>query len=196
MIVLTTRRPEINSRIETEGTYTTIPLATFKEFLKWDASDTSEDTTMTAILKSTIKAAEMYTGRAIDRATWRTYLDSFYDFTFDVAPIVTTSGFSVKYFNSSNVEQTLGTTNYTLVNNGNDAYARIEFEGSLPDLYDRHEPVYLEYLAGYTTYPPDLVDIILHEAATRFEHRTNQQSGALGDVIFGFHQRLFPWKLL
>jgi hypothetical protein len=151
---------------------------------------------MTAILKSAIKAAEMYTRRAIDRATWRTYLDSFWDFDFDIAPIVTSSGFSVQYYGSSNALQTLADSNYTVIDNGADAYARIEFESGLPELYDRHEPVFVEFLAGYTTYPPDLVDIILHEAATRFELRTNEQSGGLERVNFGFHQRLFPWKML
>ncbi|HEY3402231.1 MAG TPA: hypothetical protein VGK59_02525 [Ohtaekwangia sp.] len=194
MIVLTTRRPEINSRVQTEGTYTTISLATFKEFLKWDADDTSEDTTMTACLKSAIKQAEAYTRRVIDRATWRTYLDGFNSFTFDVAPADTVS---VKYYDVDNTLQTLSATDYTFKNKGADAYAELEFDlASSIELYDRYEPVYVEYSAGYTTYPSDLQDTILHQAADYFENRTNDLPGSMDQVSFGFHQRLFPYKML
>lgn len=197
MIVLTTRRPEINSRVQTEGSYATITLSHFKEFLKWNADDTSEDTTMTYCLVSTIKQAEMYTRRVIERATWRSYLDGFYNATFDVAPIDLTTAV-VKYFNDANVETTLATTEYTLKDFGADGFAEIEFESTstFPELYDRFQPVFIEYEAGYETYPSDLIAIILQEAATRFENRTNEVAGSLGQVSFGFHQRLFPYKML
>jgi hypothetical protein len=195
MIVLTTRRPEINSRVETEGTYTAITLATFKKHLKWDPTDISEDALMQIYLTSTIRQAEMYTRRVIDVASWITYLDSFYDFTFDVSPI-DVSSVVVKYTDVNNAEQTLATSFYTVKNKGADAYAELEFESGLPELYDMHEPVRIEFDAGYSTYPSDLQGIILQEAATRFENRTNEMSGSLGQITFGFHQRLFPYKML
>jgi uncharacterized phiE125 gp8 family phage protein len=194
MIVLTTRRPEISSRVKTAGLYTTITLALFKQHLKWDASDTTEDTIMTAYLVSAIKQAEAYTRRAIDAATWETYLDSFYDFDFDVAPINAIT--SVKYYNDLNVLTTLAAANYTFINNGVDAYARLEFESGLPELFDRHEPVIVEFTAGYATYPSDLVSTILQYAADLFETRTNDVAGSIDHVTLGFHQRLFPYKML
>ena len=149
---------------------------------------------MTACLKSAIKQAEAYTRRVIDRATWRTYLDGFYDFTFDIAPVDTVT---VSYYNSSNVLTTLPTSEYTFKNKGADAYAELEFDlATSIELYDRHEPVYVEFLAGYTTYPPDLQDTILHQAADFFENRTNDLPSSLDQVSFGFHQRLFPYKML
>lgn len=196
MIVLTTRKPEINSRVQTPGSYTGISLSLFKLHLKWEATDTSEDTLMTSYLTSAIKQAEQYTRRVIDRATWRTYLNSFYDFTFDVAPIDLSTGFSVKYYDEANDLQTLATSKYTLINNGSDAYAAIEFESDLPELYDRHEPVFVEYFAGEATYPADMVPIIMQYAADLFETRTNDVPGGLDQVTFGFYQRLFPYKML
>jgi uncharacterized phiE125 gp8 family phage protein len=196
MIVLTTRRPEINSRGVTEGTYTTLALTTFKQWLKWDEDDDSEDTIMQLCLTSAIRQAEAYTRRVIDRATWRTYLEGFYDVTFDVAPFDTTTGFSVKYYNDADALTTLETTDYTIKNNGADSYAAIEFESDLPELYDRHEPVYIEYFAGYTTYPSDLQAIILAQATDFFENRSNDLAGSINQVSFNFHQRLFPYKLL
>jgi hypothetical protein len=196
MIVLTTRKPEINSRVITPGTYAGISLPLFKQHLKWDATDTSEDDLMNVYLTSAIKQAESYTRRVIDRATWRTYLEGFFDVTFDVAPIDLTTGFSVKYFDSTNTEQTLSSSDYTLINNGADSYAAIEFENDLPELYDRNEPVFIEYFAGEATYPADIVPIIMQYAADLFETRTNDVSGSLDRVTFGFHQRLFPYKML
>lgn len=197
MIVLTTRRTEINSIIETPGTYTTLTLALFKEHLKWDADDTSEDNKMQSALTSAIKQAEAYTRRSIDVATWRTYLSGFTNFTFDVAP-VDVSAIAVKYYDVNNVEQTLATTEYTFKNRGADSYADMEFEAttSFPELYDRDEPVFVEFDAGYTVYPVDLQDIIMQQAADFFETRTNDVNGSMGRVTFGFHQRLFPYKIL
>jgi uncharacterized phiE125 gp8 family phage protein len=194
MIVLTTRRPEIISRVKTAGSYAAITLALFKQHLKWEDTDTSEDALMTVYLTSAIKQAEAYTRRAIDPATWETYLDSFYDFTFDVAPINAIT--SVKYYDSANTLQTLGAANYTWIKRGADAYDRLEFESGLPELYDRHEPVVIEFTAGYATYPSDLTATILQYAADLFETRTNDVTGSMDHVTFGFHQRLFPYKML
>jgi uncharacterized phiE125 gp8 family phage protein len=194
MIVLTTRKPEIVSRVLTPGTYTTITLALFKEHLKWDSTDTSEDNKMQSALTSAIKLAEAYTRRVIDAATWQTYLDSFHDFTFDIAPVNAIT--SVKYYDSSNVQQTLATSFYTFINKGADSYAELEFKSGLPELYDRPQNVVIEFTAGYATYPVDLVDAIMQQAADFFENRTNDLPGSLGCVSMGFHQRLFPYKML
>lgn len=196
MIVLTTRKPEISSRVLTPGVYTSLTLALFKQHLKWDEDDTSEDTIMQVYLTSAIKQTEAYTRRVIDPATWQTYLDSFHDFTFDIAPIVAIS--SVQYYNSSNVLTVLPTTEYTFINKGADTYAEMEFEAttSFPELYDRHEPVYVQFTAGYSTYPSDLIGTILQYAGDLFETRTYDVSGSVDQVTFGFHQRLFPYKML
>lgn len=194
MIVLTRRRPEISSRVLTAGVYTSLTLELFKQHLKWDADDTSEDTIMQVYLTSAIKQAEAYTRRVIDPATWQTYLTSFHDFTFDIHPINAIT--SVKYYDEDNALQTLAASNYTWINNGADVYGELEFESGLPDLYDRHEPVIIEFTAGYATYPSDLVGTILQYAGDLFETRTYDVSGSVDKVSFGFHQRLFPYKML
>ena len=149
---------------------------------------------MQIYLTSAIKQAEAYTRRVIDPATWQTYLTSFYDFTFDIAPVVALS--SVKYYDKNNVLQTLASSNYTLINKGADAYAELEFESGLPELYDRAEPVVVEFTAGYAAYPSDLTGTILQYAADLFETRTNDVAGAMSRVTMDFHKRLFPYKLL
>jgi|SRR5688572_1772967 len=195
MIVLTTRKPEINSVEVTEGAYDGITLADFKQFIKWNADDDSEDTTMNYCLRSATKQAEMYIRRVISVASWASFLSGFVNITFDISPIDLES-VGVKYYDDTNTEQELDDDLFTLTNRGKDQFASIEFESGLPETYNRNEPVWIEFDAGYEPYPEDLKAIILQEAATRFENRTNEQSGSLDQVTFGFHQRLFPWKML
>lgn len=195
MIVLTTRRPEINSRVQTPGDYTGITLELFKQHIKWDADDDSEDDLMTSYLRSATVQAEQYTRRVISRATYRTYIDGFFDFDFDVMPIDLTTGFTVNYYDSASTTQVLAASNYELINRGDD-YVRIEFESDLPTPYDKKQNVYVEYFAGEITYPSAIVPIIMQYAADLFENRTNDIPGSLDHVTFGFHQRLFPYKML
>ena len=109
-------------------------------------------------------------------------------------PVDLTTGLTVHYFDAANVDTTLATSDYTLIDRGDD-YPRLEFESGLPELYDRNQPVYVEYFAGETTYPSALVPIIMQYAADLFENRTNDLPGGMGHVTFGFQQRLFPYKL-
>lgn len=183
-----------NSRVQTEGNYNTIGVSLLKQQLKLEADDTSEETLLNAYLVSAIKQAEMYTRRVIDLSTWRSYLCGLYDVTLDVHPIVLSS-IVVKYFDVDDAEQTLSTALYTIQNNG-DNFTKIKFEGSLPALSDIDEPVYIEYQAGYTTYPEWFVAPILKRAADEYEMRTGQVSHSLNQVEFNFHRALFPYKML
>lgn len=183
-----------NSRVQTEGNYNTIGVQLLKQHLKLEADDTSEDTLLNAYLVSAIKQAESYTRRVIDVSTWRSYLSGFYDVTLDVHP-VSLSSIVVKYIDVDEVEQTLGTSLYTIQNNG-DNYPTVKFDGALPSLDDIDEPVYIEYQAGYSTYPEWFVAPILKRAADEYEIRTGQVSYGLHTAEFNFHRALFPYKML
>ena len=149
---------------------------------------------LNAYLVSAIKQAEQYTRRVIDLSTWRTYLCGLHDVTLDVHP-VTLSTIVIKYFDVDDAEQTLSTSLYTVRDNG-DNFAKIKFEGSLPSLSDMDEPVYIEYQAGYSTYPEWFVAPILKRASDEYEMRTGQVSHSLNDVEWSFHRALFPYKML
>lgn len=157
-------------------------------------TDTSEDDLLNSYLVSTIKAAEAYTRRVIDLSTWRSYLCGLYDVTLDVHPI-TLSSIVIKYFDVNDAEQTLNTSLYTVRNNGDD-FTVIKFEGSLPALSDIDEPVYIEYQAGYTSYPEWATSPILRRAADEYEIRTDQTSMSLQTVEYNFYKALFPYKML
>lgn len=183
-----------NSRVQTDGNYNTIGVSLLKKQLKLEATDTSEDDLLNSYLVSTIKAAEAYTRRVIDLSTWRSYLCGLYDVTLDVHPI-TISSIVVKYFDVNDAEQTLSTSLYTVQNNG-DNFLRIKFDGALPSLSSIDEPVYIEYQAGYTSYPEWAVAPILRRASDEYEIRTNQVNMTLQTVEYNFYKALFPYKML
>jgi uncharacterized phiE125 gp8 family phage protein len=185
-----------NSRVATAGAYTEITLATFKQHLKWDSADTSEDTIMQIYLTAAFKQAEMYTRRVISRATWRSYLSGFHNVTLDVNPVDT---IVVKYYDVANSLTTLASTEYDIINNGPDAFQEIRFTWNTitqPEVYDREEAVFLEYSAGYTTIPEGLQVAILRQAADYFETRQNITQGGNSLIDFGFHPLLFPYRML
>lgn len=184
-----------NSRVVSPGDYSGITLELFKKHLKWDASDTSEDDLMTVMLKSAIMQAESYTRRVIEPASWVTYLNGFSTVYIDVLPIDLES-VAVKYLDTNSAEQTLDEENYTITNYGYDSYPKIEFTGTLPSADNVDEPVWIEYDAGYATYPSDLTAIILRHAADLFENRTNDLPSSIDSVTMNFHKSLFPYKIL
>lgn len=196
MTLCSMRRREItpNSIIDAESSYSNVTLALFKQHLKWDVADTSEDGIMTAHLVGATKQAESYTRRVIGTSTWKSYLPGFDNVTLDVHPVVQSS-IVVKYKDVDNVTQTLSASLYTVRNNG-DSYAQIEFTGTMPELYQTDEPVWIEFTAGYAVVPSDLLIAIHRQAADYFETRTNEVYGSLSEVLFGFHKALFPYKIL
>lgn len=175
-----------------------LSLQGFKEWMKWSASDTSEDNTMSTNLFAAAKQAEMFTGRVILRKTYRTFIEFFPScLRMDVHPIDLTS-LVVKYYDSDNALQTLTNTEYFVKNNGPDAYAEIIFDGTMPSLYDRFEPLYLEYTAGYSlgNIPEMILSGICKRATDLTENRSNESQGSINQTMYSSEVLWFPYKML
>lgn len=184
----------LNTRVYVAPLYNTVTIGLLKKYLKWEADDDTENDVMNQCLVSAIKEAESYTRRTIEKCTYRSYLNGFQYVKLDVTPVIL-STLVVKYFNDSNVESTLSSSEYIVTDYGDD-YATLEFTGTMPTLYDKRENVFLEYDAGYPYYPEDLTTKILRKAGDYFEVRTNQVNGNLTTVDYDFHKGLFPYKIL
>lgn len=191
----------MTSRIITVITSTAVTLADFKQFIKWESSDTSEDTTMNAVLLAATQEAGMFTRRICVQGTWRTFLDRFpYCLKLDVHPILVSS-IVVKYYDTNNVLQTLLSTNYFVKDNGPDDFVEIVFDGTMPSVYDRWEPIYIEYTAGYAlgSIPERIKTGIFEKAASDFENRTSEQSGSMSSFsrkYFNYQQAWYPYKMM
>ena len=184
------QRIGMNSRLVDDIGPTIVTLVDFNEWLKWDSSE--EENTRMACLTAAIKQAEQYTRRTLLRSTWRTYLECFPScVTLDVLPVVTSS-IVVKYFDVDNVEQTLATTEYFVKDNRED-YTEIIFHGTMPSIYDRYEPIYIEYTAGYEDgYLPEGIKVgILRKATDSFEKREDESNSTQEA-----HKMWFPYKML
>lgn len=184
---------EIRSQVVTPNSALVVSLTDFKEFIKWDADDTSEDTTMTTFLKAATMQAEAFTRRTISSAPWITYLPYFSSVFLDVFPATT---IVVKYDDVNGDEQTLSDTEYTLITRG-EYYTEIRFDGTLPTLEsDNYEPVRISYTAGYSTLPEGLKLGIMQLAASYFENRQNEVTGDTSVISFSSLYTLYPYKIM
>ena len=186
---------EIRSKVVTPNSALVVSLADFKQFIKWDATDTSEDTTMTTCLKAATFQAESFTRRTISVAPWQSTLPYFTNVFLDVLPVNTVV---VKYDDVDGVEQTLASTEYTVIDNGADDYTEIRFDGTMPRLEsDNYEPVRITYSAGYSTLPEGMKLGIMQLAASFFENRQNEIVGTSANMIsHSSIHTLYPYKLM
>lgn len=172
-----------------------VTLAEFKKHIRWDDADTSEDTLMATYIDAATNQAADYTRRTLLTGAWETTIDTFYSkVTLDVTPIDLTS-LVIKYYDSDNAEQTLSASSYKsrIINDR----AVIEFIGSMPNIYDRYDAVKFEYDAGYTVVPAGIKTAIMIQAAGFFENRQSEITSSVShSIINGFHQLLFPYKML
>lgn len=172
-----------------------LSLADFKEWLKLDPDDTTQDNNLNNCLYGAVDWAQGYTRRTLFRSVWRSYLRWFSNVRLDIHP-VDISTIVVKYFDVDNALQTLNATEYFIQDNGEDEYTDIKFTGTLPSLYSREEPVYIEYTAGYQVLPEQIRTSIMEYAASRFENRTDEQTGGLSVAQFGSLQGLYHYKMM
>lgn len=170
-------------------------LAEFKSHLKVDGDD--EDDIIQIYLNAAIEQAAKYTRRILVGGSYVAISDFFYyTLEFDVSPIDVDS-IVVKYFDQNNAEQTLSTSLYTIKNFGDDEYAQIQFDGTLPSVYNRYDAVKVEFDAGYVSVPSQIKQAIMLQGAAYYENRQSEVVGSTSHAIaMGFHQMLFPFKML
>jgi uncharacterized phiE125 gp8 family phage protein len=175
-----------------------VPLDDFKQFIKWDTDYTAEDGIMRSILIAATEEAELFTRRVCRPGTWRTFIECFpYCLKLDVHPVLVSS-IVVKYYDVDNALQPLSSSEYFVKDNGPDEAAEILFDGTMPVFYDRWEPIYIEYTAGYAvgSLPERIKTGIMEKAANDFENRTSEQAGSLNTKYFNYQQAWYPYKIM
>jgi hypothetical protein len=148
---------------------------------------------MTTCLKSATFQAEAFTRRTISSAPWITYLPYFSNVFLDVFPV---TAIVVKYDDVNGDEQTLSSSEYTLITRG-EYYTEIRFDGTMPSLESgNYEPVRITYTAGYSTLPEGMKLGIMQLAASYFENRQNEVAGSMEMISFNSLHTLYPYKLM
>lgn len=167
-----------------------VTLAEAKLHLREDGTDS--DTLITAYLGAATQLAEQATGRALMPQTWELTLDEFPD-AFELTRVPATSVTSLTYRDVDGVQQTLGTTLYTLDNSDDygKAYVVPIYGGAWPASRDQINAVALRYVAGYVNaaaVPESIKAWIKLQVGAMYENR--QAEGAVQTHALGFADRL------
>jgi uncharacterized phiE125 gp8 family phage protein len=166
-------------KLITAATGSVVSMQEFKQHLRWPSDDSSEDLNLNRKLQAAIDDFKDFTGRPVLAESWRMLFDKFYSrVTLTKAP-VTTASISVKYYDSENALQTLAPTEYKVIDGGDYGMTKIEFTGSIPGVYDRAQPVYIDYTAGWTVVPSKVIAGILEQASDYFEYRSSDSKRPL-----------------
>ena len=130
------------------------------EQVKLDASiDGCESDALIDMLITTARRdAEKETGRALITQTWQLILDGFPDCDICINKLPIQSITSIKYYDNSNVQQTLSSSYYALDNKTAPGFARLNYGYSWPSTYQRFDAVEIEFVAGYGDAPTDVPD--------------------------------------
>ena len=151
--------------INTAATFRPFEVNEIKDHPALRISGTEQNAILDKMINSAVTAYEDYTEQILCRSTWDLYLEEFDDPIWTPAPLASVS--SVKYYDTSNAQQTLS-TDYYEVDITNSLYGRIglKYGQSWPSIYDRFDAVIIQFLAGYASaaaIPQQIKDGLLYK---------------------------------
>jgi uncharacterized phiE125 gp8 family phage protein len=119
-----------------------------------------QDALLNIYIAAATNYVEQYLGRAIMTQTWELVLDSFSDaILIPKGPVQSIA--SVKYFDTSEILQTLDSASYVLDNVSDPAWIVRPTDTSYPAVADGVNNVIIRFDAGYTTVPEAIRAAIL-----------------------------------
>jgi len=141
-----------------DSTKLLISLAEALAWLRVDDSDSNPlVTTLIATVTEKFDGYAGILGRALINQTWRVNFESWPSdnirLPFSPVSAITT----VKHYDASNVQQTVASANYSLLEDSLSPYVKFISTYSTPTLYDRDDSVEILFVAGYgadATYVP------------------------------------------
>lgn len=136
----------MGTRLITAPSTTPVTLAECKA--QANVSDTSMDSVIPAFIEAAVQEAELETGRALMTQTWERTFDAFPDAIVLWRPPVQ-SVTSVKYYDPTNVLQTLNSGVYTLDNDSEPAWLLPSWGNSWPATLPVANAVRVRYVCGY-----------------------------------------------
>lgn len=167
-----------------------VSLADVKAHLRVDTTD--EDTLITAYITAAAELAEQATGRALMPQTWELTLDAFPE-AFEITRLPAASITSLKYWDVTGTQQTMGTGLYTLdsTDDFGPAYVVPVYGGMWPVNRDQINAVALRYVAGYAAaanVPESIKAWIKLQVGAMYENR--EAEGVVQTYALGFADRL------
>jgi uncharacterized phiE125 gp8 family phage protein len=170
-----------------------ISLSEAKLFLRVD--QTTEDSLITALIVAARRYIENTTNRALCTQTWKLNLD--YSEVREYIGInkgVTQSITHIKYFDYSEIQQTLSTGNFQSDILSEPARVRIF---TLPACYDRLNTMEIQFVCGYgvaASVPDDIKQAMYLTIGHWYEHRETVSIGQFNTVPLTVDAIIEPYK--
>jgi uncharacterized phiE125 gp8 family phage protein len=169
-----------------------ITLAEAKAHLR--VSHTAEDELIAFYIDAAVAALDGWSGilgRCMVTQTWRQDYGCFSDEM--RLPMHGVASVTVTYYDSANAMQTLGSSNYALVNRRDGAAVVRSDSGSFPSTYDRPDAVQVAAVCGYgaaSAVPAALKAAILLHVGALFEGRAD------GNLPPAYGALISPYRLV
>lgn len=138
------------NKLITAPTLRPISLAAAKLHAKIDHA--TDDALIDALIVAATERAEHYTGRKLISQTWEYVVSDFEDIMrLPFAPVQSIT--SIKYMDTDNVEQTLASSVYDLIDEALPPRVVLKYGQTWPSVYDAQDAVRIRYVAGYGDNP-------------------------------------------
>lgn len=127
-----------------------VTLAEARLHLRLASDYTTEDATISALIKAARRMAEHELGRALITQTWEEVLDAFPADEIELTMPKVLAITSIKYIDTDEVEQTITSTNYSLDSSKLPGWVKPAYGLDWPtDVLDSTNVVRVRYTAGY-----------------------------------------------
>ena len=140
--------------LKTAPTTLPVSVADVKEHLRI-GDYTDHDNMIESYIEGATKSFEQQANLCLKAQTWYAYLsyeevvEKIYLHKFPITAIS-----SIKYYDSDNSQQTMDASNYTKIYSARPAEIIID---EVPSVYERSDAMVIEFIAGYTTVPADII---------------------------------------
>jgi uncharacterized phiE125 gp8 family phage protein len=159
-----------------------ITLADARLHLRLASDYTTEDAIISALVKAARRMAEQELGRALITQTWEVVLDAFPADEIELPKPSVQAITSVKYIDTSSVEQTLSSATYSLDTSTLPGWLKPAYGTDWPsDVLDSTNVVRVRFTAGYgssaSDVPPEIVAWMKVQLATLWRNREAFMAG-------------------
>ena len=153
-----------------------VSLELAKQQLRVESSFTVEDTLIQSMIDAAVLASENYIGGQLKEATAIVAYDrvsgAFLPVPANLFPVQSIE--FIKYFDTTNTEQTLDASNYSLMKS-DEKEAFIYFKNEVPELYDRPDAMKIEVKVGYAeNIPAPIKQAILLQISDMYDRREDR----------------------
>lgn len=141
----------MNYTLKTASTVPVVDLAVLKEHIRIDPDLTDQDAVLDEYHDAAVRVLEDYTGRSLTTQTWQASQCAFPQRFWLPRAVPLQSVTFIKYYDASNVLQTLSASVYSVPAFAEPAYVRLAYGQIWPVVYDRDDAVQVEYVTGATS---------------------------------------------